>query len=332
MPGTDPDEATRVVVGEFSVPHLVELPARGPGADMIGRTLALLAATTGEFAGETTPTGWHLAAVRAGGDPGRQMRRGAAWLAEDADRLEQHLVGFAGSVKVQVTGPWTLAAGVEGVRGTRLLADPGACRDLVDGLAASVAEHVGGISRRVPAARVVLQVDEPLLPTVVSGGVRTPSGRGAVRVPGAAEVVAGLRTVVESGRAAGADLVFAHCCAREVPFDLLERSGFAGVSVDLGAVGRGADEGLGRWWDRGGQVMLGVAPTLDPQEAAARAMPESLARAVAGLWHRIGVQVGDVGATTWLSPACGLAGASPAWSRRVGGLLGRAARMLESSG
>ena len=49
MPGTDSAEATRIVAGEFDVPHLVELPARGPGGDMIGRTLALVAAATGEF-------------------------------------------------------------------------------------------------------------------------------------------------------------------------------------------------------------------------------------------------------------------------------------------
>ncbi len=43
MPGTDPDEATAVVLGELpDLPHLPELPARGPGADLVGRTAALL--------------------------------------------------------------------------------------------------------------------------------------------------------------------------------------------------------------------------------------------------------------------------------------------------
>jgi hypothetical protein len=331
MPGTDPDEATRVVVGEFAVPHVVELPGRGPGADILGRALALLADSTGDFAGETTPTGWRLAGGRAGGDRGRRMRRGAAWLAEDADRLEQHLAGFAGEVKVQVCGPWTLAAGVEGVRGTRLLADPGACREVSEGLATAIGGVVSATRRRVPGAQVVVQVDEPLLPAVLSGRVRTPSGRGAVRIPGDPEVQASLAGVVGAARDAGAELVLAHCCAREVPFDALQRSGFAGVSVDLRAVGGRADEALGRWWDRGGHVVLGLAPSTDPGASAVRAMPDSLARAAAGLWHRIGFGVADVGETTWLSPSCGLAGASPGWSRRVGGLLGGAARMLLSS-
>lgn len=123
----------------------------------------------------------------------------------------------------------------------------------------------------------------------------------------------------------------AHCCARQVPFELLARSGFSGVSIDLAALGSGADEALGQWWDRGGSVVLGVAPAVDPEPAATRAMPESLARTVAELWSRIGFGVADVGQRTWLSPACGLAGASPDWSVRVGGLLRGAARLLESS-
>ena len=118
------------MAGELDIPHLVELPARGPGGDMIGRTLALVSSATGEFAAETTPDGWRLAGGRSGGDLGRQMRRGVSWLAEDVDRMELELAGFTGRVKVQVTGPWTLAAGVEAVRGTRLVADAGACADL----------------------------------------------------------------------------------------------------------------------------------------------------------------------------------------------------------
>ena len=42
-PGTSARQAAEIVVGELhTLPHLVELPARGVGADLIGRTLALL--------------------------------------------------------------------------------------------------------------------------------------------------------------------------------------------------------------------------------------------------------------------------------------------------
>ena len=203
MPGTDSAEAARIVAGELDVPHLVELPARGPGADMLGRTLALVSSATGEFAAETTPDGWRLAGGRSGGDLGRQMRRGASWLAEDVDRMELELAGFTGRVKVQVAGPWTLAAGVEAVRGTRLVADAGACADLGAALAEAVAEHVAMVGRRIPGAQVVVQVDEPALPIVLAGHIRTPSGRGALRVPEVPEVVSGLGVVVRCGDPCG---------------------------------------------------------------------------------------------------------------------------------
>ncbi len=331
MPGTNSAEAARIVAGEFDVPHLAELPSRGPGADMLGRTLGLVAGVTGEFAAQTTPSGWRLVGGRTGGEPGRAMRRAAGWLAEDADHLEEQLLGFAGLIKVQVVGPWSLAAGLESVRGTRLLADSGACADLATALAESLAEHVAAMRRRIPNAQVVVQIDDPTLPLVLAGRLRTPSGRGAVRVPEAPELTSGLARVSAAASAAGAGQVVAHCCARQVPFDLLARSGFTGVSIDLAAVGTATDEALGQWWDEGGSVVLGVAPSVDPDPAAARAMPESLARTVADLWSRIGFGVADVGERTWLSPACGLADASPDWSVRVGGLLRGAARLLESS-
>jgi L-serine deaminase len=77
--------------------------------------------------------------------------------------------------------------------------------------------------------------------------------------------------------------------------------------------------------------MLGVAPSLDPPAAAQRALPEAMARAVAALWDRIGFSGEQVGGRTWLTPTCGLAGASPGWSRAVGGSLAAAARLLASA-
>src|ERR1700683_2858684 len=58
MPGTDPAEAMRVVVGELpDFPYLPELPDRGPGADLTGRTAALLV----DMPVEVTLRGWRLA-------------------------------------------------------------------------------------------------------------------------------------------------------------------------------------------------------------------------------------------------------------------------------
>ena len=54
-----------MVVGELhALPHLVELPARGVGADMIGRAGALLV----DIAIDTVPRGYRIVAQARRGD------------------------------------------------------------------------------------------------------------------------------------------------------------------------------------------------------------------------------------------------------------------------
>ena len=105
FPGTDPDEAVRIVVGELpDLPHLPELPERGATASMTGRALAVVA----ELGADLQPAGWRL----TGSGPGLDQRRARSQLGQDLDMLEESLQGFTGHLKVQVTGPWTLEATV----------------------------------------------------------------------------------------------------------------------------------------------------------------------------------------------------------------------------
>src|SRR5690348_6439055 len=77
MPGTDPAEAMRVIAGELpDFPHLPELPGRGPGADLTGRTAALLV----DMPAEVTPRGWRLAERQ-----GRDLARARSMLSSDLD-------------------------------------------------------------------------------------------------------------------------------------------------------------------------------------------------------------------------------------------------------
>ncbi|NEE10375.1 methionine synthase, partial [Streptomyces sp. SID7499] len=76
---------------------LAELPARGPGADMIGRTVGLLV----EMYGHLQPSGWRIS-----DRPGRDTRRARSWLGEDLDALEEFTQGYEGLLKVQAVGPW----------------------------------------------------------------------------------------------------------------------------------------------------------------------------------------------------------------------------------
>ena len=77
------------------------------------------------------------------------------------DVLEEELQGYAGRLKVQVAGPWTLASMIEKPRGDKVLSDHGARRDLAQALAEGVRDHVADLRRRLPATeRLVVQVDE----------------------------------------------------------------------------------------------------------------------------------------------------------------------------
>src|SRR5699024_5875561 len=122
----------------------------------------------------------------------------------------------------------TLAAGLEQTRGDRMLSDYGARRDLAESLAEGLAHHVGDVARRVPGAEVILQLDEPSLPTVLAGNVPTISGFGRLRAVDEDEARSLLQRVVD---AAGVPVVV-HCCAAGVPTSLVRRAGAIAVSVD----------------------------------------------------------------------------------------------------
>ncbi|WP_279579730.1 uroporphyrinogen decarboxylase/cobalamine-independent methonine synthase family protein [Fodinicola feengrottensis] len=101
MPGTDVVEATATVLGELpDFPHLPELPGRGAGADLIGRSTGILV----ELPVEVAVTAWRMASR-----PGRDTRRIADLLARDLDTLSEQADGYSGPLKIQVAGPWTLA-------------------------------------------------------------------------------------------------------------------------------------------------------------------------------------------------------------------------------
>ena len=155
------------------LPYLPELPERGAEAGMIGRTLA----TITDLGFDLQPAGWRLTDT-----PGIDHRRARSLLAHDLDHLEEQTQDFHGVLKVQLAGPWTLAATVEKPRGDKVLSDHGARRELAQALAEGVAAHLADVRRRVDAEHVVVQLDEPALPAVLAGSVPTASGFGRHRI------------------------------------------------------------------------------------------------------------------------------------------------------
>ncbi|GAA5050412.1 methionine synthase [Streptomyces similanensis] len=313
MPGGDAREAAKTAVGSFEdFPFLPELPARGPGADMIGRTAGLLV----ELYARVEPSGWRL-----GDRPGRDTRRARSWLREDLDALEEHTQEHQGPLKVQAVGPWTLAANLELRNGEAALSDPGACRDLAASLAEGLRPHLAEVRRRVPGAQVVLQLDEPSLTAVLRGQVRTASGYRTHRAVDRQVVEATLRDVV-GVHAEGPVVV--HSCAPDVPFALLRRAGAAGVSFDFSLVTERDDEVLGEAVEAGTRLFAGVVPATDGPLSD----PAGSVMGVRTLWRRLGLRPGLLADAVTVTPACGLAGASPAYARQALAHCVRAARSL----
>src|SRR5690242_2152804 len=173
MPGTDPADAAAVVFGELTdFPYIPELPARGPGADLIGRGAGLLV---------ELPVELYAARWRVTSRAGRDTRHTRDLLARDLDAVTDLADGYTGRFKLQACGPWTLAASVELAGGGPMLRDEGAVRDLVASLAEGLRIHLADATARLPGAQLVLQLDELSLPAVLAGQVPTESGFGTLR-------------------------------------------------------------------------------------------------------------------------------------------------------
>ncbi|GAB7050477.1 methionine synthase [Catenuloplanes indicus] len=302
LPGSDVAEAQRVVLGEFpDFPHLPELPGRGPGADLIGRGAGFLVELPVElYAGR-----WRVASR-----PGKDLRRTRDLLDRDVDQLTEQAGEFTGPVKVQAAGPWTLAASIELPIGGRLLRDHGAVRDLTASLAEGVAAHVRDVAARLPGATVVLQLDEPSMPAALAGRVPTESGLGTYRAVEATLAAELLRQVVD---AAGVPVVV-HCCAPDVPLDVIRSSGATGIALDLSLVKR--LDPLGEALDAGLGLLAGAAPTR-PSSGTAAVSSAAVADRVRKVWRELGFPAAQLARQVVVTPACGLAGATPAYARAV---------------
>lgn len=327
LPGIDADESTRIVAGELpDLPHVVELPDRGPGSDMVGRTMAMLAAVASDLSVETTPIGWRFCDA-----PGRQMRRARSWLAEDLDAAQGH---FAGSsvVKTQVCGPWTLAAGVEMRNGERAIRDFGACREIAAALAVAIETNIADVQRRIPGARVIVQVDEPSLPAAMAGGVSTASGIATYRSIDPQVAQGSLGVLVEMIQRVEA-IAWVHCCAPRPPIEMLSRAGFTGIVVPVSAGGflaEGTEEALGQALDGGAVLGLGV---LDPRSVSGGRLDAP--RAASGVLHQLerwGFSPENVADRIVLTPDCGLAGVGSHQVREVYRTLREAGRLIRDEG
>ncbi len=263
---------------------------------MIGRGAGLLL----DLPVDLQPSGWRFVAR-----PGMDLRRTRDFWARDLDALAQEAGDYRGWFKLQIAGPWTLAANVELHRGDKAVADRGAARDIAESLAAGLVEYLAAVGRAMPYADLVVQLDEPSLPAVVRGAVQTSSGFGNLEAIEEPVVEAALRMVLA---AAGEAPTVVHCCAAEVPIELIRRTGPTALSLDLNLT-FDQDE-LGVAIEAGTGLLLGVVPSTDSRLP----VPRETADRVRDWWRRLGFDPQKLPGAATLTPTCGLAEASPGYA------------------
>jgi hypothetical protein len=310
FPGTDPLEAARIVFTELGdppgLPFLPELPARGVGADMVGRTAGLLA----DLHVEVGTGAWRFVTR-----PGRDAQRARTTLTTDLDAVEEAADGYAGPFKLRIVGPWSLAGSLELGKGEKALVDEGAVRDITGSLAEGLARHLDDLRRRLPGlTRLVVQVDEPLLAAVRAGELATASGWGRLRSFEPAVVEDGLRQVL----AAAGESDLAGVWIGATPFDgaLLRQAGARFVGVDGAALDSVDEDEIGEAIDAGLGLLVACVPLGTPQHD-----PRPVTEPVRSLWKRLSFALGELPTTVAVATVEGLEqvdlAAAPAVLRRT---------------
>ena len=296
-PGTDMADAVKIAFAECpDLPYLPELPARGAYAGLIGRSTAFLAG----LAADLQPAGWRLTDASS-----RDHRLAISTLRADLDVLEEHAQGYRGTVKLSVAGPWTLAAMMERPRGDRVLADPGARRDVSQSLAEGIAQLVAELIRRLPDVEPLIQLDEPMLPAVLVGSIPTASGLWRHRAIEPGEVSGAVSHAVHR---LAPTAVAVHCCAAAPPIELLQTAGVSGVLLDIDLLSGAEWDVVGASLESGLWIGMGALPT-DRTPTLDQLGPDQVARRVLSPLRDLGLEP-PVTARIVITPACGLASAT----------------------
>ena len=263
--GSWPGESTREAVvtvrdllGEadgLGIPYLPELPVAWTGS---GPRRALRRAPRRP---RRRPPAVGLALHRPAR---RDLARTRSFWRQDLDELAEAYDGYAGPLKIQVAGPWTLAASIELNRGERSVTDEGARRDLVASLAEGVRQHVREVQRLVPGAVLTVQLDEPSVVSVLRGELPTASGYGRVRPVDRVEVANGIRAVRE---AHDGDVVL-HSCHPDAPVQVLAATGVDRAGPRPHRASPQRWEALAEAVESGVRLWAGVVPVAAVEDSA----------------------------------------------------------------
>lgn len=336
LPGDKPQEAMALVVDALpELPHVPELPARGPWADMVGRAVAVLV---------DVPAEWEGSRWRASSRGGRDVRRARGLLSEDLDAVEDRLQGYVGPAKLQMCGPLTLAAVLELRGGEAAVSDPVATADLAVSLAEGLVEHLIDLRRRVPGADWVVQIDEPALSSVTAGAIPRSSGWGTIGAVPQADAVRHLAAAIAPVERMGAG-VAVHCCAASPDWGVLAADPGQhrrAINVDLAAISLvEAAPVMEEWLDSGGVLWLGVDPVgTGPVETGSGsgssvaersgALEVAYARLVEAR-SVLGVDPERFAEVVAVTPPCGLGGSLPVAAASYAGVRTLMSRLRDRS-
>jgi hypothetical protein len=224
------------------------------------------------------------------------------------------------------------------------IADPGAVADLTASLAEGAAAYLAEVAKCVPGARLVVQFDEPALAAVARAEVRRRAGCPRIAPVEPDVLRERLAQVIASTR----KYTVIHSCSTAVPFDIIRAAGADGLSFDLSQLRRGEEDGVAEAAEADLGLLTGVVPVfgsvpppsagptgpVGPGDGSAEGRQD--AERVIRLWRRLGLPLETCPEQAVITPACGLAGASPAQAsaaltrcREAGSML---AELIEETG
>jgi methionine synthase II (cobalamin-independent) len=167
--------------------------------------------------------------------------------------------------------------------------------------------HRAEVARRLECP-VVVQFDEPALPAALAGRL---TGVTALTPVHPVDETMAVDQLDECVAVVGGE-VAVHCCAADMPWDMLRRSMIQAVGIDLSLLEQAALDGLGEFVDSGRTVLLGMVPSAAGHRTRSA---ERLTEEAAALTDRLGLPRRFLAERIGVTPACGLAGATSEWAR-----------------
>lgn len=275
LPGTSLIDAADIILSETGeLPHLAQLPARGLGSDAIGRTAALVESVSVDRG----PRSWIMSER-----PQLLTRRAWDRMAQDLDESEATWGTTVPDLKVQIMGPWSLAASIELASGHRVITDRGALRDLTDALIEGVNAHVRDVEKRF-RAKVIVQLDEPLLADINVGNLRGATDFNPIRPVNTKDLAERLSHVVDG---LNAERIFLNQTGSVPLWEVARESGIETFQITLDQVtGTKQLDGFGHAVSAGLRIGLGITETSDRVDELGE-RPRAKAMEVARFWEQL---------------------------------------------